>query len=94
MQIVDCHTHILSAGSTQDGRRFYQDLCCGNFRARGLLPSDHVPTEEEWDTCKWLFDPISPEASIADHEKALEVAPAGWPGRAATQARLKKLRGE
>ena len=70
MQIIDCHTHILSAGSETDGRRFYQDLCRGNFRARGLLPSDRNPTEEDWDQVKWLFDPIRPEVSIADHEKA------------------------
>jgi predicted TIM-barrel fold metal-dependent hydrolase len=71
MRIVDCHTHILSAGSVTDGRGFYEDLCRGNFVARGLLPSDHVPTKQDWDTCCiWLFDPIRPEASIADHEKA------------------------
>jgi predicted TIM-barrel fold metal-dependent hydrolase len=70
MEIIDCHTHILSAGTAEDGRRFYQDLCRGNFMARGLLPSDHIPTEEDWEDCKWLFDPIDPEVSIADHKKA------------------------
>lgn len=71
MQIIDCHTHILSAGSEIDGRRFYEDLCRGNFRARGLLPSDRIPTKADWDDCcTWLFAPIRPEASIADHEKA------------------------
>jgi predicted TIM-barrel fold metal-dependent hydrolase len=67
MDIIDCHTHILSAGSEKDGRRFYQDLCRGNFRARGLLPSDRIPTEEDWEQVKWLFEPIRPEVSIAEH---------------------------
>lgn len=70
MQIIDCHTHILSAGSAVDNRRFLMDLCRGNFMARGLLPSDHVPTDEDWKACEWLFDPIDPEVSIADHKKA------------------------
>ena len=71
MEIIDCHTHILSAGGEVDGRRFMEDLCRGNFRARGLLPSDRLPTKRDWDSCcQFLFDPILPEASISDHEKA------------------------
>ncbi len=70
MQIVDCHTHILAAGSEEDSRRFYMDLCRGNFMSRGLLPSDHIPTDEDWESCRWLFEPIDPETSIEDHKKA------------------------
>ncbi|MFV2043968.1 MAG: amidohydrolase family protein [Anaerolineales bacterium] len=70
MQIIDCHTHILAPGSEEDSRRFLQDLCRGNFVARGLLPSEHAPTEEDWEACKWLFEPIDPETSIEDHETA------------------------
>ncbi len=36
MLIVDCHTHILAAGSEKDGRRFLQDLCRGHFVTTGL----------------------------------------------------------
>jgi len=70
MQIIDCHTHILSAGSKIDNRIFLEDLCRGNFTARGMLPTDHIPTQADWDCCTWLFDPIRPENSIADHKKA------------------------
>ncbi len=70
MQIVDSHTHILGAGSKEDSRRFLQDLCRGTFVAMGLLPSDHMPTEGDWRACQWLFGPIDPVASIAQHQKA------------------------
>ena len=71
MQIVDCHTHILDSGTYEDNRRFMQDLRRGNFMASGLLPVDHIPTEEDWDSsCAWMFVPIDPEVSIADHERA------------------------
>jgi predicted TIM-barrel fold metal-dependent hydrolase len=62
-----------------------QDLCRGHFVATGLLPSDHIPTEHDWHACAWLFNPVNPEVSIADHDKAgisktmvLAVAPSDY----------------
>lgn len=85
MLIVDCHTHILAAGNEKDGRRFLQDLCRGHFVTTGLLPWERFPTEEDWSACEWLFQPIDPAASIADHDQAgisktviLAVAPSDY----------------
>jgi predicted TIM-barrel fold metal-dependent hydrolase len=70
MEIIDCHSHILSAGTRDYNRRFLQDLCGPHFKVTGLLPSIGTPTEEDWAKIAWLFEPIDPKVSIADHEKA------------------------
>ena len=70
MQIVDCHTHILSAGTRDYNRLFIQDLCSPHLKVGGLLPSIGTPTAEDWDKVSYVTDPIDPEVSIADHEKA------------------------
>ncbi len=70
MLIVDCHTHILSSGTRDYNRRFISDLCAPHLKVKGLLPSIGTPSEEDWDRISWLFEPIDPEISIADHEKA------------------------
>jgi predicted TIM-barrel fold metal-dependent hydrolase len=51
-------------------RRFLEDLCGPHFRVNGLVPSIEVPTEEDWEKIAWLFKPIDPKTSIADHDKA------------------------
>jgi predicted TIM-barrel fold metal-dependent hydrolase len=70
MQVVDCHTHILGGGEYPDYKHFIQDLCRGYFRAVGRLPADRVPTQEDWEPCSWLWQPVDPVASISDHAKA------------------------
>jgi predicted TIM-barrel fold metal-dependent hydrolase len=70
MQIIDCHTHIIGGGGFEDNSEFMKDLVRGNFRARGLLPADRMPTAEEWAAYGFLFEGVAPEVSIADHEAA------------------------
>ena len=70
MNIVDCHTHILSAGTKDYNRRFLKDLCGPHFKVIGLLPSIGTPSEADWARLSWLFEPIDPQVSITDHEKA------------------------
>ena len=70
MLIVDSHTHILSSGTREYNRRFISDLSAPHLKVKGLLPSVGTPSEEDWDRISCLFEPIDPEVSIADHEKA------------------------
>lgn len=70
MVIVDCHTHILSAGTRDYNRKFLQDLCQPHLVATGVLPDRREITEDDWNKLDWLFEPINPETSIADHDEA------------------------
>lgn len=68
--IIDCHTHILYAGADPGARTFMKEMCRSYFQSVGLLPTDRQVTDEDWKKLDFLFQPILPEVSIADHEAA------------------------
>jgi len=70
MDIIDCHTHALSAGTREYNRRFLKDLCRAHFRVTGLLPYIEEENETDWEKLSWLFEPIDPQQAIDDHQKA------------------------
>jgi len=66
--IIDCHTHILYTGADPGARLFMKEMCLSYFQGAGQLPTDRPVTDEDWQELSFLFEPVLPEVSIAEHE--------------------------
>ncbi len=67
--IIDCHNHVLGAGYP-GYEKFIKEMTLGYFRSIGKLPTERMPTDEDWKGLEYLWAPIDPEVLIADHDKA------------------------
>ncbi len=82
---IDCHTHILYTGADPGARVFMKEMCMSYFQSAGILPTDRQVTDEDWQKLSFLFQPILPEVSIAEHKAVgvdkiviLAVAPSNY----------------
>lgn len=66
--IIDCHTHILYTGADPGARLFMKEMCHSYFQSIGDLPVDREPSDADWEELSFLFEPMLPEVSIAEHE--------------------------
>lgn len=65
--IIDAHNHVLAAGLYPGYERFIKEMTRGFFQARGNLPMDRDPRDEDWRGLEYLWQPIDPDALIRDH---------------------------
>jgi predicted TIM-barrel fold metal-dependent hydrolase len=64
---IDCHNHILTTGDYPGFEKFIKELTMGFFRCSGHLPTDRMPTDEDWKGLEFLWAPIDPKKLLADH---------------------------
>jgi predicted TIM-barrel fold metal-dependent hydrolase len=83
--IIDCHTHILYTGADPGARTFMKEMCVSYFQSVGKLPTDREVTDGDWKELDFLFQPVLPEVSIAEHDAVgvdkiviLAVAPSNY----------------
>jgi predicted TIM-barrel fold metal-dependent hydrolase len=77
--LIDCHTHVLGMGLGEEFQKTFnrQALMCV-YRAKGLLPSHRLPTEEDWKNCNVSFEQTDPEKLLKAYETFDKVVILGW----------------
>jgi predicted TIM-barrel fold metal-dependent hydrolase len=83
--IIDCHNHVLGSALMPGHAVFRREMGADALKAAGKLPVDRPVTSEDWEGLEDVWQSISPESLIADHQAAgvarsviLSVAPSDY----------------